>query len=40
MGWWAMVSDEKENSDWEREFKEFVDKLDGDTMVTVIDCHI
>lgn len=40
MGWWAMVSDEKENSDWETEFKEFVDKLDGDTMVTVIDCHI
>ena len=40
MGWWAMVSNEKKKKDWEAEFKEFIDGLDKNTMVTVVDCHI
>ena len=40
MGWWAVVFNEKEKSDWETEFKKFVDGLDEDTMVTIVDCHI
>ena len=40
MGWWAIVSNEKEEKDWENEFKEFIDFLDKDTMVTAVDCHI
>lgn len=40
MGWWAVVYNEKEKSDWETEFKEFIDGLDKDTMVTIVDCHI
>lgn len=40
MGWWAIVSNEKEKKDWETEFKEFIDSLDEDTVVTVVDCHI
>lgn len=40
MGWWAIVSNEKEEKDWETKFKEFIDSLDEDTVVTVVDCHI
>ena len=40
MGWWAMVSNEKKKKDWEAEFKEFIDGLDKNTMVTAVDCHI
>lgn len=40
MGWWACVSNEKEKNKWEEEFKKFVQNLDGDTIVTVVDCHI
>ena len=40
MGWWAVVFNEKEKSNWETEFKKFVDGLDEDTMVTIVDCHI
>ena len=40
MGWWAVVFNEKEKSDWETEFRKFVDELDDDTKVTIVDCHI
>ena len=40
MGWWAMVSNEKNKDDWETEFKEFLDSLDDDVTVTLVDCHI
>lgn len=31
---------EKKEKDWEREFKGFIDSLDENTMVTVVDCYI
>ena len=40
MGWWACVSNGKNIEDWKSEFKEFLDNLDKDTIVTVVDCHI
>ena len=40
MGWWACVSNEKTKDNWKSEFKEFLDNLDEDTIVTVVDCHI
>ena len=40
MGWWAIVSNEKEPQDWEDEFRQFVNTLDDDIYVTLIDCHI
>lgn len=40
MGWWAFVSNEKATDNWKSEFKEFLDNLDEDTIVTVVDCHI
>lgn len=40
MGWWARVKNEKAESDWKNEFIEFVERLDSDAMVVVVDCHI
>lgn len=41
MGWWACVSNEKEETDWKDEFKKFICSLDSkNTIVTVVDCHI
>lgn len=40
MGWWGMVSDEKEQSDWNKQFAELLDGLSDDTMLSLYDCHI
>lgn len=39
MGWWAIVSNEKDNSEWEEEFRDAIKKY-HDLTVTVVDCHI
>lgn len=40
MGWWACVSDEKDEGDWNREFNALLDSLPDDTTLSVVDCHI
>ena len=42
MGWWAIVTDEKEEDSWEKEYRDTLKKLleDGNIYVTVADCHI
>ena len=40
MGWWAMVSNEKEQDSWKEEFKNFIKDLDDEVEVTIVDCHI
>ena len=40
MGWWAIVTNEKNKNDWESEFEEFLKSLDEDVFVTLVDCHI
>jgi hypothetical protein len=40
MGWWGIVSDEKEPDDWDAEFDKIMASLDPDDEVTVVDCHI
>lgn len=40
MGWWAIVSDEKEEGVWEKEFAALFDSIPEDTLVSVYDCHI
>lgn len=40
MGWWACVSNEKEESEWEEEFNKLIENLPDDTLLTVVDCHI
>jgi hypothetical protein len=38
MGWWGMVSNEKE--DWKDEFQRRLDEIPEDYYLTVVDCHI
>ena len=45
MGWWAIVSDEKDQDEWEAEYRETIRKylspeFDKQIEVTVVDCHI
>lgn len=40
MGWWACVSDEKDQGDWNHEFSKLLDSVSGDTLLSVYDCHI
>lgn len=40
MGWWACVTDKKEDGEWGREFTKLIDELDGEKWLTVVDCHI
>lgn len=38
MGWWGVVSNEKDG--WDYEFKKLFDSLPDDTLLSVYDCHI
>ena len=40
MGWWEVVSDEKQSTDWQAEFTKLLDALPDDTLLSVYDCHI
>lgn len=40
MGWWGIVSDEKDEETWEREFSTMLAGLPDDTCITIVDCHI
>lgn len=40
MGWWAMVSNEKDPNAWDNEYKSFIDSLEDDDYLTILDCHI
>jgi hypothetical protein len=40
MGWWAIVTNEKEPDDWNAEFERIIASLDPDDELTVVDCHI
>lgn len=40
MGWWATVSNERPEGEWEAFVNHMLDNLDGDTLLTVVDCHI
>lgn len=40
MGWWAMVSNEKDDDAWDREFDLLIKSLPPETRITFVDCHI
>lgn len=40
MGWWGCVSDEKDQGDWNEEFNKLLKTVPGDTLLTLVDCHI
>lgn len=40
MGWWACVSNEKEEDEWTEEFNKLIEGLDSNTLLSLYDCHI
>ena len=40
MLYWAMVKDEKNAEDWDRQFKALLGSLSPDTKISIYDCHI
>lgn len=40
MGWWAIVSNEKDPNLWDEEYKKFIDGLPDDAELTILDCHV
>ena len=40
MGWWAMVSNDKDEDVWEKEFRKLIKNIAPDTPVAIYDCHI
>lgn len=40
MGWWGMVSNEKDQNEWNDQFYELLESLPDDTLLSVYDCHI
>ena len=40
MGWWALVSNEKDKDEWIRQFTALFNSLPDDTLLAVVDCHI
>lgn len=40
MGWWACVSDEKDDDTWLTELGKLIGDLPDDTLLSVYDCHI
>lgn len=40
MGWWGMVSNEKDKNEWLNQYYELLESIPDDTMISVYDCHI
>ena len=40
MGWWAVVSNEKEPRSWDKEYEEFIKSLPDFVELTMLDCHV
>jgi len=40
MGWWAVVTNEKDRDAWIKEFNDLFNSLPDDTLLSMFDCHI
>lgn len=40
MGWFAMVANEKDQNEWNKQVNDLIDSLPDDTMISIYDCHI
>lgn len=40
MGWWGIVSDEKDKNEWSSQCTKLIDELPDDTLLSLYDCHI
>lgn len=39
-GWWGVLNEEKEYSDWQSECDRIISKLDPNEWISVVDCHV
>ena len=40
MGWWSMVANEKEPTEWNEIVRKLLAETDDDELITIVDCHI
>lgn len=40
MGWWGISDDKFSAEEWDNKFGEFIQSLDPETEITIVDCHI
>ena len=40
MGWWCAVSNEQDQSDWDKEVNKLFNSLSENTLISIYDCHI
>ena len=40
MGWWGVSSGDIDQDEWNQKFREMIDDLPDDTLLTLVDCHI
>lgn len=40
MGWWAVVHDEKQREEWDRELTRLIEETPDDKWLSIVDCHI
>jgi hypothetical protein len=40
MGWWACVSNEKDENTWIEEYNKVFESIPDDELITIVDCHI
>ena len=40
MGWWGIVSNEKDENEWYTQIAKLLDEVPDDTLLTIVDCHI
>jgi len=40
MGWWAVITDEKDQDNWNKECNKLLDECSEDALISLYDCHI
>lgn len=40
MGWWAISTNEVDQNEWNQKVMELIESVDGETLFTLVDCHI
>ena len=40
MGWWGIISDKKDQNDWNKEVNKLLESIDDETLISLYDCHI
>ena len=40
MGWWGMTRGDMPEGDWNEKIQELLSDVDGETLISIYDCHI